>query len=114
MHQTCGGCSECTGACAGRYQRSGLWNRARECTRKTVSRPRGKAQSGGGSGRERGLLDGFRNSAEGKVMRHFLAAVQFLTIVPVSSSVTPAQAVFFFPIVGAILGVAAGGIRSIP
>ena len=47
-------------------------------------------------------------------MRHFLAAVQFLTIVPARSSVAPARAVFFFPIVGAILGLAAGGIRSIP
>jgi adenosylcobinamide-GDP ribazoletransferase len=48
------------------------------------------------------------------MMQRFLAAVQFLTIVPVGSSASPAQAAFFFPLVGAVLGAAAGGIRSIP
>lgn len=45
------------------------------------------------------------------MMRHFLSAVQFLTIVPAPSSIPPARAVFFFPLVGAILGLAAGAIR---
>lgn len=47
-------------------------------------------------------------------MRRFLAAVQFLTIVPARSNAAPSDAVVFFPVVGALLGAAAGGVRLIP
>src|SRR5271155_2314982 len=44
-------------------------------------------------------------------MRTFLAAVSFLTIVPVNGKgVPPGRAAIFFPIVGAILGAAGAGI----
>jgi len=46
------------------------------------------------------------------MMRRFLGAVQFLTIVPVPGSIAPSQAALFFPLVGAMLGLAGGGIRS--
>lgn len=45
------------------------------------------------------------------MMRHLLAAIQFLTIVPAPSSVPPGRAAFFFPVVGAALGAVAGGIH---
>jgi adenosylcobinamide-GDP ribazoletransferase len=45
------------------------------------------------------------------MMRRFLAAVQFLTIVPSPSDVSPARAAIFFPLVGALVGLAAGGTR---
>jgi len=45
-------------------------------------------------------------------MRHFLSAVQFLTIVPIrGTQAEPGRAAFFFPLVGALLGLAAGAIR---
>jgi adenosylcobinamide-GDP ribazoletransferase len=44
-------------------------------------------------------------------MGRFLAAVQFLTIVPASRGGPPARGAVFFPLVGAALGAAAGGIR---
>ena len=45
-------------------------------------------------------------------MRHFLAALQFLTIIPVrGKTLAPGRAAFFFPLVGAILGMTAGVIR---
>ncbi len=43
-------------------------------------------------------------------MRRFLAAIEFLTIVPVSTATPPALGAPFFPIVGAMLGLAAGAI----
>jgi adenosylcobinamide-GDP ribazoletransferase len=44
-------------------------------------------------------------------MRTFLAAVSFLTIIPVTGkAVLPGRAAIFFPIVGAILGAAGAGI----
>lgn len=43
-------------------------------------------------------------------MRTFLAAISFLTIVPVAGSVPPGRAAIFFPIVGAILGAAGAGL----
>jgi adenosylcobinamide-GDP ribazoletransferase len=43
-------------------------------------------------------------------MRQFLGAVQFLTIVPVPGGTAPHRAAFFFPLVGAALGAAAGGV----
>jgi adenosylcobinamide-GDP ribazoletransferase len=44
-------------------------------------------------------------------MRTFLAAVSFLTIIPVNAkSVPPGSAAIFFPIVGAMLGAAGAGI----
>jgi adenosylcobinamide-GDP ribazoletransferase len=47
-------------------------------------------------------------------MRHLLSAVQFLTILPVPGGVPPARAAFLFPLVGALLGLAAGAIQSLP
>jgi adenosylcobinamide-GDP ribazoletransferase len=47
------------------------------------------------------------------MMRRFLAAVQFLTLLPVQSSDVPAAGVMFFPLVGAALGLAAGGLRTL-
>jgi len=47
-------------------------------------------------------------------MRRFLAAVQFLTIVPAPGDLAPARGVAFFPIVGALVGAIAGGIARIP
>jgi adenosylcobinamide-GDP ribazoletransferase len=44
-------------------------------------------------------------------MGRFFAAVQFLTLIPARSSATPASAAMFFPLVGAVLGLAAGAIR---
>jgi adenosylcobinamide-GDP ribazoletransferase len=41
----------------------------------------------------------------------FLAAVQFLTLLPAGPGGAPASGVAFFPIVGAFLGLAAGGFR---
>jgi adenosylcobinamide-GDP ribazoletransferase len=44
-------------------------------------------------------------------MRRFLAAVSFLTIVPVpSSNVPPGRSAIFFPLVGAMLGAAGAGL----
>ena len=43
-------------------------------------------------------------------MRRFLGAVQFLTILPVPGGTTPDRAAVFFPLVGAALGAAAGGV----
>jgi adenosylcobinamide-GDP ribazoletransferase len=43
-------------------------------------------------------------------MRTFLAAVSFLTIIPVTSNVPPGRAAMFFPLVGAMLGAAGGGL----
>ncbi len=43
-------------------------------------------------------------------MRNFLAAISFLTVVPVpGNNVPPGQAALFFPVVGAILGAAGAG-----
>jgi adenosylcobinamide-GDP ribazoletransferase len=44
-------------------------------------------------------------------MGGFLAAVQFLTIVPAPGQEPPARGAIFFPVVGAALGLAAAGIR---
>jgi adenosylcobinamide-GDP ribazoletransferase len=44
-------------------------------------------------------------------MGSFLAAVQFLTIVPAPGNQAPARGAMFFPVVGAGVGLAAGGIR---
>jgi len=44
-------------------------------------------------------------------MKRFLAAVQFLTVVPASSPVPPAAGALFFPLVGALLGAAAGAVQ---
>jgi adenosylcobinamide-GDP ribazoletransferase len=41
-------------------------------------------------------------------MRRFLGAVQFLTLVPARSDAAPAETAYFFPLVGALLGAAAG------
>jgi len=43
-------------------------------------------------------------------MRTFLAAVSFLTIIPTKSDVPPGRAAMFFPLVGAMLGVAGAGL----
>jgi adenosylcobinamide-GDP ribazoletransferase len=43
-------------------------------------------------------------------MRRFLAAVSFLTIVPISSDLPPGSAAIFFPLVGAMLGAAGAGL----
>ena len=44
-------------------------------------------------------------------MRTFLAAVSFLTIIPVKdSSVSPGRAAIFFPLVGAMIGAAGAGV----
>jgi adenosylcobinamide-GDP ribazoletransferase len=45
-------------------------------------------------------------------MRRFLAAVQFLTVVRASSPVPPAAGALFFPLVGALLGAAAGAVHA--
>jgi adenosylcobinamide-GDP ribazoletransferase len=45
------------------------------------------------------------------MMRQFLGAVQFLTIVPVPGGIEPHRAALFFPLVGAALGAAAGGVK---
>ena len=44
-------------------------------------------------------------------MRQFLGAVQFLTILPIPGAIPPHRAALFFPLVGAALGAAAGGVR---
>ena len=44
-------------------------------------------------------------------MGRFLTAVQFLTLVPSGGDGPPARGAIFFPIVGAAIGLAAGGIR---
>jgi len=44
-------------------------------------------------------------------MRRLLTAVQFLTVLPVAGDGPPARGAMFFPVVGAGLGLAAGGIR---
>jgi adenosylcobinamide-GDP ribazoletransferase len=43
-------------------------------------------------------------------MRTFLAAISFLTIIPVTSKVPPGRAAMFFPLVGAMLGAAGAGL----
>jgi adenosylcobinamide-GDP ribazoletransferase len=43
-------------------------------------------------------------------MRYFRSAVQFLTVIPATSSIPPARAAFFFPLVGAMIGAIAGEI----
>jgi adenosylcobinamide-GDP ribazoletransferase len=42
------------------------------------------------------------------MMSRFLAAVQFLTIVPATSEVSPADGALFFPLIGAAAGAASG------
>src|SRR4051794_11318327 len=44
-------------------------------------------------------------------MRRFLAAAQFLTIVPARSSASPAGGAAFFPLIGAGIGAAAGALE---
>jgi len=66
-------------------------------------------QSGCRRGRRRGLLDGVRYSVEGE-MRRLLAAMQFLTVVPATSPEPPAAGAIFFPLVGALIGAAAGAV----
>jgi adenosylcobinamide-GDP ribazoletransferase len=44
-------------------------------------------------------------------MRTFLAAVSFLTIIPVKgASIAPGRAAIFFPLVGAMIGAAGAGV----
>jgi adenosylcobinamide-GDP ribazoletransferase len=43
-------------------------------------------------------------------MRTFLAAISFLTIIPVTSKVPPGRAAMLFPLVGAMLGAAGAGL----
>jgi adenosylcobinamide-GDP ribazoletransferase len=47
------------------------------------------------------------------MMRRFLGAVQFLTILPVPDGAPPHDAALFFPLVGAALGASAGAVRWI-
>lgn len=44
------------------------------------------------------------------MIRTFLAAVSFLTILPVATSIPPGRAAAFFPLTGAILGAAGAGV----
>src|SRR5947208_15930307 len=45
------------------------------------------------------------------MMGRFLAAVQFLTIVPAAGGGPACAGAIFFPLVGALIGLAAGGVR---
>jgi adenosylcobinamide-GDP ribazoletransferase len=44
-------------------------------------------------------------------MKRLFAAIQFLTVIPTAAGGPPATAAIFFPLVGAILGLAGGAIR---
>ena len=45
------------------------------------------------------------------MMRRLLAALQFLTVLPIpGSTASPGQAAVFFPLTGAVLGASAGGV----
>jgi len=44
------------------------------------------------------------------MIRRFLAAVQFLTVIPVSGAASPAEVALFFPLIGAIAGAASGAV----
>ena len=47
------------------------------------------------------------------MMRRFLGAVQFLTVIPVRAGTTPAEAAAFFPLVGALLGACAAAFLNL-
>jgi adenosylcobinamide-GDP ribazoletransferase len=54
-------------------------------------------------------LDGFRHRIAPEVIRRFLGALQFLTVLPLRvQTSTPGEAAVFFPVVGVLLGVTAG------